>query len=336
MLKETLSAAQAVEAQLTSPDSSIVNLARQLQSVRPAVALTVARGSSDHAASYFSYLAMSQIGVPVVSLPMSLMTMHGSPLQVKNQLTLGFSQSGRSPDLVDTMHALAKRGALTVALVNDVSSPLASICQHVVPLMAWPEHSVAATKSFIATQVAAARLIAYWANDVELLKAIGLLPTQLQQAARLDWSTALSKLAATERMMVLGRGLGYSIASEAALKLKETSSIQAEAYSSAEVRHGPMTLIDQEYPLLVFALRGPEQAGLISIATEMRARGAKVLLAAPSDIPSRDLTLATAAHIALDPILAIQTFYVMAAALSELRGMNPDTPRHLSKVTCTH
>jgi glucosamine--fructose-6-phosphate aminotransferase (isomerizing) len=135
--------------------------------------------------------------------------------------------------------------------------------------------------------------------------------------------------------MVIGRGTGFAIAQEAALKFKETSAIQAEAFSSAEVRHGPMALVDDQYPLLIFATRGAEQASLLQLAADMRQRGAKVLLAAPDDIAERDLTLSRADHPALDPILAIQSFYVMAAALAVARGLDPDQPRHLSKVTRT-
>lgn len=143
-------------------------------------------------------------------------------------------------------------------------------------------------------------------------------------------------------MIVIGRGLGLAIAQEAALKLKETSGIQAEAFSSAEVRHGPMELIDRDYPLLVFAPPGPEQAGLLQLAADMRARGAAVLLAAPAGTPGTSdakgtvLSLAQSAHSALDPIAAILSFYVMAADLAVARGRNPDTPRHLNKVTETH
>lgn len=135
--------------------------------------------------------------------------------------------------------------------------------------------------------------------------------------------------------MVVGRGLGLPVAMEAALKFKETCAIQAEAFSSAEIKHGPMALIDEGYPLLVFAPRGPEQAGVVALAEEMRGRGARVLLAAPDDVPARDLTLSMADDEVLDPLLAIQSFYIMAAKLSVARGLNPDAPRHLSKVTKT-
>ncbi|MFL9995102.1 SIS domain-containing protein [Paraburkholderia sediminicola] len=335
MLKEALASAETVAAQLREP-SRVEALAAKLAQQPRHVALTVARGSSDHAASYFASLTMSRLGVPVASLPMSVATLQQAPLQVRDQLALAFSQSGKSPDLVGTMEALRKAGALTVAAVNAPNSPLADACEFHLPLMAGPELSVAATKSYIAMLSISAQLVAHWQKDDALLSALNTLPDALQAAGKLDWSKAVAELRGVERMIVIGRGLGLAIAQEAALKLKETSGIQAEAFSSAEVRHGPMELIDRDYPLLVFAPRGPEQAGLLQLARDMQARGARVLLAAPADVPEATLPLATTAHAALDPIAAILSFYVMAAGLAAARGRNPDAPRHLNKVTETH
>ncbi|SIO60413.1 glutamine--fructose-6-phosphate transaminase [Burkholderia sp. GAS332] len=335
MLKEALASAETVAAQLREP-SRVEALAAKLAQQPRHVALTVARGSSDHAASYFASLTMSRLGVPVASLPMSVATLQQAPLQVRDQLALAFSQSGKSPDLVGTMEALRKAGALTVAAVNAPNSPLADACEFHLPLMAGPELSVAATKSYIAMLSISAQLVAHWQKDDALLNALNTLPDALQAAGKLDWSKAVDELQGVERMIVIGRGLGLAIAQEAALKLKETSGIQAEAFSSAEVRHGPMELIDRDYPLLVFAPRGPEQAGLLQLARDMQARGARVLLAAPADVPEATLPLANTAHAALDPIAAILSFYVMAAGLAAARGRNPDAPRHLNKVTETH
>ena len=335
MLKEALASAETVAAQLTDT-SRVEALAAKLARQPRHVALTVARGSSDHAASYFASLTMSRLGVPVASLPMSVATLQQAPLQVRDQLALAFSQSGKSPDLVGTMEALRKAGALTVAAVNAPSSPLADACEFHLPLVAGPELSVAATKSYIAMLSISAQLVAHWQKDDALLGALNTLPNALQAAGKLDWSKAVDELRGIERMIVIGRGLGLAIAQEAALKLKETSGIQAEAFSSAEVRHGPMELIDRDYPLLVFAPRGPEQAGLLQLARDMQARGARVLLAAPADVLEATLPLATTAHAALDPIAAILSFYVMAAGLAAARGRNPDAPRHLNKVTETH
>ncbi|WP_310066122.1 SIS domain-containing protein [Paraburkholderia caledonica] len=335
MLKEALASAETVAAQLTDT-SRVEALAARLAQQPRHVALTVARGSSDHAASYFASLTMSRLGVPVASLPMSVATLQQAPLQVRDQLALAFSQSGKSPDLVGTMQALRVAGALTVAAVNAPASPLADACEWHLPLVAGPELSVAATKSYIAMLSISAQLVAHWQRDPDLLAALNTLPDALQTAGKLDWSKAVDELRGIERMIVIGRGLGLAIAQEAALKLKETSGIQAEAFSSAEVRHGPMELIDRDYPLLVFAPRGPEQAGLLQLARDMQARGARVLLAAPSDVPEATLPLATTAHAALDPIAAILSFYVMAAGLAAARGRNPDAPRHLNKITETH
>jgi glutamine---fructose-6-phosphate transaminase (isomerizing) len=336
MLKEALASADVVAAQLNDT-SRVEALAARLAQEPRHVALTVARGSSDHAASYFASLTMSRVGLPVASLPMSVATLQQAPLQVRGQLALGFSQSGKSPDLVGTMQALREAGALTVAAVNVPDSPLEQACEFYLPLVAGPELSVAATKSYIAMLAVSAQLVAHWQNDGELLGALKLLPDALKRAGTLDWSKAVDELRDVERMIVIGRGLGLAIAQEAALKLKETSGIQAEAFSSAEVRHGPMELIDRDYPLLVFAPRGPEQAGLLQLARDMQARGARVLLAAdPADVPEATLPLVSTAHAALDPIAAILSFYVMAAGLAAARGRNPDAPRHLMKVTETH
>ncbi|SEA07611.1 SIS domain-containing protein [Paraburkholderia sartisoli] len=335
MLDEALASADVVAAQLADT-SRVEALARKLVALPRHVALTVARGSSDHAASYFASLTMSRLGVPVASLPMSVATLQQAPLQVRDQVALAFSQSGKSPDLVGTMVALRDAGALTIAAVNAPSSPLADACEFHLPLLAGPELSVAATKSYIAMLALSAQLVAHWQRDEALLAALNTLPDALRQAGALDWRTAVEALRGVERMIVIGRGLGLAVAQEAALKLKETSGIQAEAFSSAEVRHGPMELIDRDYPLLVFAPRGPEQAGLIQLARDMRARGAHVLLAAPADVPEATLPLVLTDHPALDPVAAILSFYVMADGLAAARGRNPDAPRHLNKVTETH
>lgn len=335
MLEEAQSAAQAVAAQQGYADQHLSKLASLLARQPPQLALTVARGSSDHAANYFAYLAMQRLGVPVVSLPMSLVTLHHAPLNVAGQLAVALSQSGQSPDLVETMGALGRSGAVTVALVNQDASPLAACCDWVVPLCAGQEKSIAATKSYIASLSAVARLIAHWQGDPALLAALRSLPDRLQQATCQDWSMAVDTLVNADRIMVVGRGLGFAIALEAALKFKETCALQAEAFSSAEIKHGPMELIDEGYPLLIFAPRSPEQDGLIALAREMRERGARVLLAAPGNIADRDLTLTTADDEVLDPLLAIQSFYLMAARLSEARGLNPDQPRYLAKITRT-
>ena len=336
MMAEARSAGQCVARQLLRDEDRYAQLGQALRSTAFDTALTIARGSSDHAAAYCAYLIMARMGKVVASLPMSLITLNKAPLQTRATLAISISQSGQSPDVVEPIRYFRDGGATTVALVNDIDSPLAHAAEWAMPLHAGKEQSVAATKSFITSLVAGARLVAHWQADPELLAGLEALPEALDNAARADWSDAIEVLAPARNIMVVGRGISFPLALEAALKLKETSSLQAEAFSGAEIKHGPMALIEDGYPLLVFATRGPTQASVLQLAAEMRGRGARVILAAPADVAERDLTLPVAATPDLDPIVAIQSFYIMAAQLSAARGMDPDRPRHLSKVTRTN
>ena len=335
MLKEARSAGSHVAEQLARDQARYAELGRWLRTAPPSGIVTVARGSSDHAANYCAYLTMARLGHIVASLPMSLVTLNKAPLVARDALAIAISQSGQSPDVIEPIRYFRDGGATTVALVNDAESPLAQTAEWTLPLHAGAELSVAATKSFIASLVAGALFAGHWQDDAGFLHALESLPDSLQRAADSDWSKAVEILAPAKNIMVVGRGIGFPLALEAALKFKETSAIQAEAFSGAEIKHGPMALINEGYPLLMFATRGPTQAGMLQLAAEMRQRGAKVLLAAPANIAERDLTLPTAVTPDLDPIVAIQAFYVMAAQLSVARGMDPDKPRHLSKVTRT-
>jgi glutamine---fructose-6-phosphate transaminase (isomerizing) len=279
---------------------------------------------------------MARMGQLVTSLPMSLVTLYQSKIRAQGLLAASFSQSGQSPDLVTPTDYFRQHGALTAAFVNDPASPLAKASEWVFPLHAGQEKSVAATKSFITQLVAGASVVAAWRHDDELERAIDGLPDALDRAAHMDWSRGIDVLKDAERMFVIGRGMGQAVTMEAALKFKETCVIQAEAFSGAEVKHGPMALIDEGYALLVFAPRGPAQAGLVQFANDMRTRGARVLLAAPRDVPGADLTLVETGSPDLDPIAAIQSFYPMVEAISRARGFDPDRPKFLSKVTKTH
>jgi len=335
MRAEALEAPAAVARQLAHDAHAYRELGALLRGAPPSSMLTVARGSSDHAAHYMAYLVMARLGRLVTSLPMSIVTLYQSRIACDGLAAFAFSQSGQSPDLVTPMRAFAEGGATTVAFVNDAESPLAAAADWGLPLHAGPETSVAATKSFVTQLVAGARLVAAWLDDPALHAALAGLPAVLAEAAQAAWPAALERLAAAERMYVIGRGLGLPVAMEAALKFKETCALQAEAFSGAEVMHGPLALVDDGFPVLVFALRGPAHDGLAALAADLRARGALVLLAAPRGTPGCDLPLVATGAPELDPVSAIQSFYPMVEALARSRGLDPDRPRHLRKVTRT-
>ncbi len=336
MLDEALSAPQVVARQLAADQNAYAALGDALREQPPTSLLTIARGSSDHASHYLAYLVMARLGRLVTSLPMSLITLYQSKIESQGLVSFAFSQSGQSPDLVSPTQYFRANGARTVAFVNAAGSPLEAAAEHVFRLHAGVEQSVAATKSYIAQLVAGARVVAAWQGDEDLSAALQTLPQAMAQAAKQRWDVAVDVLKDADKLFVIGRGTSLPIALEAALKFKETCGIQAEAFSGAEVKHGPMALVEEGYPLLVFAPRGPAQAGLLALAEEMRGRGARVLLAAPEGTPGAELPLTCTGNEDLDPITAVQSFYPMVEALAQARGLNPDQPRHLAKVTKTH
>jgi glucosamine--fructose-6-phosphate aminotransferase (isomerizing) len=247
---------------------------------------------------------------------------------------IAISQSGASPDLLATVEAAKSSGACVIACVNAEGSPLARAAHHVVPLCAGVESSVAATKSHLASLSALLDLIAHWLRDPALLDGVRRLPEEMERAWRLDWSAGARQLESVENLYVIGRGLGFGAAQEVALKFKETCGLHAEAFSAAEVRHGPMALVGPTFPVMLLSQNDETREGIAALAAELSARGVAVLAAGAA--PPGTLELPTlASDPAIEPLLMLQSFYRMVNALALARGRNPDHPPHLRKVTET-
>ena len=233
--------------------------------------------------------------------------------------------------------AARDQGALSVALVNDEASPLARDANAVLPLCAGPERSVAATKSMIAALVAGAHLAAHWSEDEALLAALQRLPSVLDASSAAPPATAaIATLAQASSLFVIGRGATHAIAAEAALKLKETSAIHAEAFSSAEVLHGPAGIIGPGFPVLAFAPADAARPGFFDALDRLAAFGAAPLIV--DTAPHKrwpTLVALDCGHALLTPIVALHAFYRVAEATALGRGRNPDEPPHLKKVTET-
>ena len=335
MLQETREA-PARSADLLRQDAAAYRaLADDLADRPPAFAATVARGSSDHAATYAASLLGVACGLVTASIPPSLITRYAAALALERALVLAISQSGASPDIVATLRAATAAGGCTVAIVNALGSPLAEAARHVLPQHAGPERSVAATKSFICSLVCVARLLAIWRADGALAAALERLPERLEAALACDWSGAVPLLAPAQSLYVVGRGLGFGIAHEWALKLKETSGLHAEALSAAEVRHGPRAVIEQGFPVLALALDDAAGRDAATFAAELADNGHIVAVASAAPVAGHHLPLPPPLHPLLDPIVAVQAFYPLAASLAAARGLDPDQPRGLSKVTTT-
>ncbi len=336
MLKEVHETPALVAAMLDQNRESYAALKAALVARPPAFAATIARGSSDHAAGYGAWLLALSTGLATASLPPSLVSRYTVQPRLEHALVLALSQSGASPDLVRSLEAATATGAITTAIVNQPGSPLAASARHVLPQNAGEEKSVAATKSFILTCTALARLVATWQQDDALTRALHRLPASLEQALATDWGPTVDLLKDATSLYVLGRGPTHAIAGEAALKLKETCYLHAEAFSSAEVQHGPKAVIDQDFPLLALATTDQGGSDTLAYATEAAKAGITTITASPeTTAPGHHIQLPKPLHPWLDPITTITAFYPLAEALARARGHDPDKPRGLKKVTST-
>ncbi|MDE2182927.1 MAG: SIS domain-containing protein [Alphaproteobacteria bacterium] len=334
MFEEASEAPLVVEKQLRINQHIVAKIVRRLQALSPRAVVTAARGSSDNAATYAKYLIETKLGVLTSSAAPSVSSVYSAPAHLNDVVYLAISQSGRSPDILASVEAAKRAGAFTVGLVNTVDSPLAEKVDEVLPLHAGAERSVAATKSYIATCTAVAQLVSAWCIDTALINALDGLPVLLANSWRLDWNAAVAKLCAARDLYVIARGIGFGAAQEAALKLKETCALHAEAFSAAEVRHGPMALAQNGFPVLVMSQEDETRQGICELVEVLHRNRAEVLLAGYEDAHALNLPSAPA-HPALQPVLFLQSFYRMAESLSRARGLNPDQPPHLNKITET-
>jgi len=331
MFREAAQAGAVVGAQFAANAATVARIARRLRDAPPRAVVTCARGSSDHAATFAKYLIETRIGILVASAAPSVSSVYAARQNLRDTLFLAISQSGRSPDIVAAARAAREGGALVVAAVNDESSPLATAAEFTLPLCAGEEKSVAATKSYVASLAALVQLAAEWSKDSVLRAALAKLPADLERAWSLDWSGAVEAFARVDGLFVIARGLGLGVAQEAALKCKETCGLHAEAFSSAEVRHGPQALLRERFPVLVFCQDDEARSGTEALARELADRGVPVWMAGGE----RGNLPAIASHPVLEPILMAESFYRMANALAIARGHDPDDPPHLRKVTET-
>ena len=334
LFTEAAESADVVRRQLERHEAQLTTIGRRLRQFDPAMVVTCARGSSDHAATYAKYLIESRTGVFVASAAPSISSVYERPMRFANSLCLVISQSGASADILAVAEAAKAGGAYVLAMTNAAGSPLAGIADDVVELLAAPETSVAASKSFIGSLAAILQLVAAWQEDPELLAAARALPQALDDAWQSRWPEALELLRDRSDMLVLGRGLGLGIAQEAALKLKETCRMHAEAFSTAEVLHGPIVIAGKGVPLLVFSQRDETRPGIEKLIDALAGRGLTLLTVGVERRGA--IALATpAGHPAVEPLLFALGFYRMVNELSVERGLDPDHPPYLNKVTVT-
>jgi glutamine---fructose-6-phosphate transaminase (isomerizing) len=336
MLIEIAEAGAVVERQLARNGEAMRELGQRLREMAPRVVVTNARGSSDHCALSLQYLIEIAVGAPCASIGPSIASLYRAPLRLEDALAISISQSGLSPDIIAMQRAAKRAGALTVAFVNDETSPLATEADRLLPLCAGLERSVAATKSMIAGMAGAAGLVAAWREDAALTAGLAALPELLTRQSAPAPEATVGWLAGARSAYVLGRGATFAIAAEAALKLKETCAIHAEAFSSAEVLHGPAEIVTPGFPVVAFLPQDEAREGMDETLRRLRGMGAEVLtIDTGGKEDDRRLVAAAAAHPYLTAIAMIHRFYRLVEACARRLERDPDRPKNLSKVTET-
>ena len=333
MAQETAEAPAVLRRQAQAPEfAALADLLRQR---RPRFAATCARGSSDHASVYGKYLIETVIGLPVASIGPSVASVYGRRLALRDSVFFAVSQSGRSPDLLRLTESARASGAIVAGLVNDMDGDLPKLCDICIPLSAGPERSVAATKSCLATMAAFHHIVAAWSGEARLLAQVTALPAVLAAALACDWLPGLADLVQATGLYVVGRGPGFAAALEMALKCKETAALHAEAFSAAEVVHGPLALVGPGFPVIALSQADLAEPQTREVVARMAALGAPVRLAGAPMAGVTPLPLPPALAPETAPLAALAAFYLAIARIAQARGHDPDNPPHLLKVTRT-
>jgi glucosamine--fructose-6-phosphate aminotransferase (isomerizing) len=321
-----------IAARLLAEPDSIAAVADRIRHANPRVAVISGRGSSGNAGTFLRYLFETRAGLLVSTSAPSVVTTYRRSIDMRDAIFIVISQSGRSPDLVAGARSARESGALTIALVNDVTSPVAEACELTLPIGAGPELAVAATKSVLLSMVISAQLVASLTADHALSEKLEQLPQRFSQALGCDWSAWSGSLAAARAAFVIGRGFGLGPAREIALKIAETMRLPTLSYSAAEVRHGPLASASAETPLLVLRQNDGSSAMVDALIAELRARALNVF-----SVGDPDATLPWIGND--DPICDAMTMLLPAYATIEQaardRGFDPDNPPHLTKITET-
>lgn len=308
----------------------------QVRQAEPRFVLLAARGSSDHAALYAKYLIETELGIPAGMASTSAYTIYDADIRLDNVLWIAISQSGSSPDLVEATKAARRGGATTLAVTNATDSPLAQAAHLLLDLHAGPERAVAATKTYTASLLTLWLFIARWGQlTLQPAHRIPGLAADALTSGRIEPVALRYRFAA--RLLTTSRGYSYATAREAALKLMETCYVQAQAFSGADLLHGPIAMVDNEEPVLAVVPDGAGGRALAPVLTRLCERGADLCVIGNLDVPAAEhVPVPGGLPESLAPILQILPLQLLVHQMSLSRGYDPDQPRGLSKVTHTH
>ena len=331
-----------VVARLVARSAEIEAVARAVRVQHVEHVVIAARGTSDHAAIYAQYLFGIRLRLPVALAAPSIVSLYHVEPVFARSLVIGISQSGASPDVVSVVDAARRQGQPTIAITNEPGSALAQAAEHVIDLGAGPERAVAATKTYTAELAAIALLVGRPGRTRTRPRPSPAIPAAIEAALGTEDAAreAAAAHAAWRVCTVLGRGYEYATAREWALKLKELARVVADPYSAADFRHGPLALVERGYPVLAVATSGAVAADLVMLLREIREDfGADLVVVSDREdvraIGQRSISVPAGVPDHLAPIVSIVPAQLFAYHATKARGLDPDAPRHISKVTLT-
>jgi glutamine---fructose-6-phosphate transaminase (isomerizing) len=323
-------------ARLLEHREAIAAVAAGIRAGAPRFVQLVARGTSDHAALYAKYLIETTIGVPCGLVSTSVFTTYGQRPDLHGVLWIAISQSGGSPDLVESTERARAGGAITVSVTNNPGSHLDGAADHNLSIQAGPERSIAATKTYTSSLLTLWLLVRAWAQlDARAAERV---PEWVEAALGADIGEVASRYRFVDRLVTTSRGYAYPTARESALKLMETCYLSAHAFSGADLLHGPLAMIDQDRPVLAIVPEGAGGRALAPVLSTLQERGADICVVAPTSIDAPTATrilLPSGMDEQLAPIAQIVPLQRLAYSMAVGRGHDPDHPRGLRKVTET-
>jgi len=340
LLSEIYEQPQAMRRLLATETNHVAEMGQQLRSTGFNYILIAARGTSDNAARYGQYLFGALNRLPVALAAPSLFTLYQQPPRLEGALVIGISQSGQSPDIVSVLQEASRQGVPSIAITNDLSSPLAEAAEHVIGLQVGEERSVAATKTYTAQLTALALLGLGLAGKLEQPNLLENVPGVMEQALQAETQARhmAGKLAESDRAIVIGRGFNYATAHEISLKCKELAYILAEPYSSADFRHGPIAMVETDFPVLLVTMGETFRQDLAALDAKLRDQGVQPVVLGDRPFTDSGLHIPVPSGLPewLTPLAAILPGQLLAYHLARARGFDPDLPRVIRKVTLTH
>ena len=333
VLEEACSIAERIAIFNQKDDNPYHLIAKNISDKKIKHIVTVARGTSDCVALYASYLFAKTLGLTTYSLPPSIITLENSHFDFSNTLVLVISQSGLSKDLIICEQASRKMGAETMILTNNVNSPIVNNANYFFHINAGEEESVAATKTFALSLLNIIKLIAVVSDNKKIIDNIFQLPDHISKESKDLWDPELIDKNVSNGF-IISRGLGYALSTEISIKFKELCQEQIEPFSSAEVMHGPKSLIENSFKLFTLSLNDSSGSSVLKDTKKLMKITNKVYSITYQSNAS--LNYSSMNHPELDSIIIMSKFYPWIIKYSIYKGLNPDNPRYLTKVTQTY